>query len=75
MAFFSRLHATAGVQKIHHEREGIRFSYFLVWREELQLLKTGIPWMSLGLRLHAPNTRGLGSIPGQETRFHMLQLR
>ena len=27
------------------------------------------------LRLHAPNAEGLGSIPGQETRFHMLQTR
>ena len=28
-----------------------------------------------GLRLHAPNARGPGSIPGQGTRSHMLQLR
>ena len=28
-----------------------------------------------GLRLHPPNAGGLGSIPGQETRFHMPQLR
>ena len=27
------------------------------------------------LRLHAPNARGPGSIPGQGTRSHMLQLR
>ena len=27
------------------------------------------------LRLHAPNAGGLGSIPGQGTRSHMLQLR
>ena len=27
------------------------------------------------LRLHAPNTRGPGSIPGQGTRSHMLQLK
>ena len=27
------------------------------------------------LRLYAANTGGPGSIPGQETRFHMLQLR
>ena len=27
------------------------------------------------LRLHAPNTGGQGSNPGQGTRFHMLQLR
>ena len=25
------------------------------------------------LRLHAPNVGGLGSIPGQGTRFHMLK--
>ena len=27
------------------------------------------------LRLHAPNVRGPGLIPGQGTRSHMLQLR
>ena len=27
------------------------------------------------LRLCAPNARGLGSIPGQGTRFHMPQLK
>ena len=27
------------------------------------------------LRLHAPNVGGLGSIPGQGTRSHMLQTR
>ena len=27
------------------------------------------------LRLHAPNVGGLGSIPGQGTRFYMLQGR
>ena len=27
------------------------------------------------LRLHAPNARGLGSIPGQGTRSRMLQLK
>ena len=31
--------------------------------------------MVLGLRLHAPNTGDMGSIPGQGTRSHMLQLR
>ena len=30
---------------------------------------------SLVLRFHTPNTGGLDSIPGQETRSHMLQLR
>ena len=27
------------------------------------------------LRLHAPNAGGLGSIPGQGTKSHMLQLK
>ena len=31
--------------------------------------------MVQGLRLHAVNVGGLGSIPGQETRSHMLRLR
>ena len=30
---------------------------------------------SPGLRLPTPNAGGLGSIPGQGTRSHMLQLR
>ena len=31
--------------------------------------------MAQGLRLRAPKAGGLGSIPGQGTRSHMLQLR
>ena len=31
--------------------------------------------MDKWLRLHAANVRGLGSIPGQGTRSHTLQLR
>ena len=31
--------------------------------------------VALWLRLHAPNERGPGSLSGQGTRFHMLQLR
>ena len=37
-----------------------------------------LPWTSLvvwWLRLHAPNTWGPGLIPGQGTRYHMLQPR
>ena len=30
----------------------------------------GLPWW---LRLHAPNAEGLDSIPGQRTRFRVLQ--
>ena len=32
-------------------------------------------WGKLWLRLHTPNTGGLGSMPGWGTRPHMLQLR
>ena len=31
--------------------------------------------MVQGLRIHAPNARDLGSIPGQGTRSHMPQLK
>ena len=30
-----------------------------------------VPW----LRLYAPNAGGMGSVPGQRTRAHILQLR
>ena len=35
----------------------------------------GTPLVVQGLRLHAPNVGGLGSIPGQGTRSHTPQLR
>ena len=35
----------------------------------------GISLVVQGLRLHAPNPGGPGSIPGQGTRSHMLQLK
>ena len=34
-------------------------------------MKEGLPW----LRFHTPNAGGLGSICGQRTRSHVLQLR
>lgn len=36
--------------------------------------KSGLPG-GPGAKLHASNAEGPGSIPGQEARFHMLQLR
>ena len=36
--------------------------------------KTGTSLVVQWLRLHAPNAGGPGSIPGQGTRSHMLQL-
>ena len=38
-------------------------------------IKTGTSLVVLWLRLHTPNAGGLGLIPGQGTRPHMLQLR
>ena len=36
----------------------------------------GLPWLVVQwLRLQAPNAGGLGSVPDQITRSHMLQLR
>ena len=40
-------------------------------RKELDMTEQLVQW----LRLHAPNATGLGSIPGQETRLHMPQLK
>ena len=38
-------------------------------------IKTGTSLVLHWLRLHTPNAGDLGSIPGQGTRSHMLQLR
>ena len=37
--------------------------------------KRGTSWVVQWFRLHTPNAGGSGSIPGQGTRSHMLQLR
>ena len=44
---------------------------------KIQGLKTheGTSLVVQWLRLHAPNAGGQGSIPGEGTRSHMLQLR
>ena len=49
---------SVGEKKFLVTRNGV-FGTFLV-----------VPW----LRLHAPNARGIGSIPGQGIDSHMLQL-
>ena len=41
----------------------------------LQCPKERYKLVAQWLRLHAPNAEGPGSIPGKETRSHMLQLR
>ena len=41
----------------------------------LKSQKRGTSLVAQCLRLLTSNTRGLGSTPGQETRFHMLQLK
>ena len=38
-------------------------------------LKLGASLVVLWLRLHFPNARDMGSVPGQRTRSHMLPLR
>ena len=50
--------------------------YFRVasWKGPLKTDTTGTSLVVQWLRLHAPNAGGLGSIPGQGTRSHMLQL-
>ena len=59
----------------------------LLWREHFLSLTSKVldAWISASdpgtslviqwLRLHAPNAGGRGSIPGQGTTSHMLQLR
>ena len=51
----------------------------MVWLPHAQEASTKGPFMTSPavqwLRLHAPNAGGLSSIPGQETRSHMLELR
>ena len=44
-------------------------------RDGLRRELVGLPWWSNGLRFLAPSAGGLGLIPGQRTRFYMLQLR
>ena len=41
----------------------------------LSICRGGTSLVVQWLRLSTPNAGGLGSIPGQETRFHMLQLK
>ena len=44
-------------------------------RNHLEMVTIWTSLLAQWLRLWAPNAGGLGSIPGQETRSHMLQLR
>ena len=44
-------------------------------RQLLKNLQFGASLVVHWLRLHAPSARDPGSIPGQGTRFHILQLR
>ena len=57
----------------YHSPESI---YFIVFISNLKTTK-GLKTTLVGqmLRFCAPNAGGLGSIPGQETRSHMLQLK
>ena len=41
----------------------------------LRILALGTSVVVQWLRLHTPNAGGWGSIPGQGTRLHMLQLK
>ena len=46
-----------------------------LWIQEEKTKTGGTSLVVQWLRLHAPNAGGLGSIPSQGTRFHVLQLR
>ena len=43
--------------------------------EKKKLSVLGLPWVIRWLQLCAPNAGDPGSIPGQETGSHMLQLK
>ena len=58
--------------------DGIRAELFWILKDDaVKVLHSvgqqGTSLVVQWLRLQAPNTEGLGSIPGQGTRFHMLQ--
>ena len=57
----------AEIQALVRDKTGERVGR----RDELRRELVGLPWWSSGLRFLAP----LGLIPGQRTRFYMLQLR
>ena len=66
------------IQIVHHKRRTLRcVNYTSIQKREVDHWKVvveGLPWWSKWLRLHTPNAGSLGSIPGQETRSHMLWL-
>ena len=58
--------------------DGIRAELFWILKDDaVKVLHSvgqqGTSLLVQWLRLQAPNTEGLGSIPGPGTRFHMLQ--
>ena len=57
----------AEIQALVRDKTGERVGR----RDELRRELVGLPWWSSGLRFLDP----LGLIPGQRTRFYMLQLR
>ena len=46
----------------------------VIKKHEAENSPPSLPWWPSG-SLQAPNTGGLGSIPGQEARSHVLQLK
>ena len=66
-------HSSSGDFGILYPRHDIRSSKQLCHLKTIYVLGTSlvVQW----LRFHAPNAGGLGSIPGQGTRSHTLQLK
>ena len=62
------------LNSLHCQGEGHNYQLILhLGKLRMYIVSTSVvvQW----LRLCAPNAKGPGSIPGQGTRFHMLQLR
>ena len=56
--------AVYGITRVRHD---------LVTEQQIEMLETSL--MVQWLRLHTPNARGPGSIPGQGTRSYIQQVR
>ena len=78
------MHCNINIPLLHLEYYSTQLIYLLGWRtdyfskhlkgKDLKNIEAGTSLVVQWLRRHAPNAGDLGSIPGQETRPHMLQL-
>ena len=79
------MHCNLNIPLLHPEYYSTQFTYLLGWRtdyfskhlkgKDLKNIEADTSLVVQWLRLHMLNARSLGSIPGQETRPHMPQLK